>query len=199
MYMQGVIRPVHVTLTEPQPGFQTLMNTLEDPYYKKHFPHVKRHDVISPPFDVRETDTAFFLEGEFPGVSNKDEIVIQPLGNRGLLVETHVEKFNLEKEWGDFATKSDREEAHNGIEKTYARRHRGVGHEHDLEEGHADDEVTVRLAERHLGYIQRSFTFPCAVDLKGLRARMRHGLLIIMVPKIVGSKEEQSARIAIED
>ncbi|RFU27773.1 hypothetical protein B7463_g8558, partial [Scytalidium lignicola] len=202
LYTQPVIRPVHVTLTEPHPNFRTLVRTLEDPYYKHNYFQVKRHDVISPAFDVRETDGFFFLEGEFPGVSNKEEILIQQLGSRTLLVETKVERFDLEKEWGDFAPKTrqdiEKEEVENGIERSYSRRHKSIGHEHELEmEGH-EDGVTVRLAERHTGYMQRSFTFPCAVELGALRAKMRAGLLVMMVPKSNGT-EEPSKRIVIED
>ncbi|KAH8817288.1 hypothetical protein F5884DRAFT_778967 [Xylogone sp. PMI_703] len=200
LYTQPVIRPVHVTLTEPHPSFRTLVNTLEDPYYKHNYSQVKRHDVISPPFDVRETDGFFFLEGEFPGVADKEELLIQQLGNRTLLVETKVERFSLEKEWGEFAPKAKRdvekvEADDNGMETTYARRHRTIGHEGDFRE----EGIIVRLAERHPGYMQRSFTFPCAVELGALRARMRNGLLVMMVPKSDESKEPPSRRIAIED
>lgn len=53
-----------------------------------------------------------------------------------------------------------------------------------------------KLSERHIGYLQRSFTFPSPIDIDGLTARLRFGLLMMMVPKVEDAKED-SKRISI--
>jgi hypothetical protein len=44
-------------------------------------------------FDGRESDSAFFLEAEFPGVGRKEDITIAKLGPRTLLVESNMARF----------------------------------------------------------------------------------------------------------
>jgi hypothetical protein len=66
------------------------------------------------------------------------------------------------------------------------------------EEKQSGEDVQAMLLERRVGNLQRSFTFPCAVDIDSLKARLRCGLLVIMVPKLSGEKRE-SKRIDIED
>jgi hypothetical protein len=61
-----------------------------------------------------------------------------------------------------------------------------------------DEGLQVRLDERRIGYLQRSFTFPSAVNIDALKARLRHGLLVMMVPKVTDAKDD-SRRIRIED
>jgi hypothetical protein len=95
----SAFRLVHVTLTEPHPGLRHIVRTTEDPYF--HNPTHHHHEVaFSPSFDVRESDSAFFLEGEFPGVGRKENITIGKLGPRTLLVESNISRFDLHAEWG---------------------------------------------------------------------------------------------------
>ena len=60
------------------------------------------------------------------------------------------------------------------------------------------DGLRVRLAECHVGYLQRSFTFLSAVDIDAMKARLRFGLLVMMVPKASDGKHD-SRKIHIED
>jgi HSP20 family molecular chaperone IbpA len=186
----AVLRPVHVTLTDPHPGLRSLVHKLEDPYYsdKTLITHTKHHDVFSPNFDVREDAEAFFLEGEFPGVSRKEDILIEKLGPRTLLVETRTVKFALDDEWDKHLSQAGHEA--NG---------HGNGRLEGVEDAKEGDIFRTRLSERHVGHLQRSFTFPSAVDIGGTKARLRHGLLVMRVPKVedVGKKDFNS--ISIED
>ena len=60
----------------------------------------KRHGATPPAFDVHETQTHYFLDGDFPGTRNKDDIKIEWTGQRTLVIEAKVSKVDLEKEWG---------------------------------------------------------------------------------------------------
>jgi len=211
-------RPIHITLTDPHPSLRSLYHTLEDPYYSNHphSPHTHHHSVSAPSFDVRESETAFYLEGEFPGVGAKDDILIEELGSRTLLVECRVSRWNLEDEWAERGERSDprdeelsdtgiRDEEEGRRSASRDREREQEGRERRDRKAAKDAErdekgLRIRLAERHTGYLQRSFTFPSPVELGSLRARLRDGLLVLRVPKVVGTgRREERKRIGIED
>ena len=206
----SAIRPEHVTLADHQPTLRSLVDTIEDPYYSHS--HPKHRNSYSPRFDVRESDFSFFLEGEFPGIAGKEDIMIEKLGRRTLLIQTTDRRFDVNKEWN---LRGSEDVTNDGVEGQQQQRTKGLniiksgGHDgtggveirHDSgEEKLERDEngLRVRLAERRVGYLQRSFTFPSAVDIDSLKARLRNGLLVMMVPKVNGTKDD-STRIQIED
>jgi HSP20 family molecular chaperone IbpA len=218
LFPSSIIRPVHMTLTGPHPSLRSIFHTIEDPYYNR----CSRHDhekVLSPSFDVRETDSAVFLEGEFPGVARKEDITIEKLGPRTLLVESKVTHFDVEAEWGQSALvhlgtiedgKQEEKQHHvtlnKGVtrepDKRTAKEQNPLLAEEKEEKGKVKEgeggNLHFMLAGRHVGDLQRAFTFPCAVDIEALKARFRCGLLVIMVPKITDGKSD-SNKINIED
>jgi HSP20 family protein len=208
----SVTRPVHMTLAEPHSGLRSLARVIEDQYYSKPS-HRYHEDVLSPSFDVRESDSAFFLEGEFPGVGRKEDITIEKLGPRTLLVESNLTRFNIDAEWGKAVLVSPGTiQSEMAEQQPHAMSDQGMIMERDeketnkqnsssaerKEERGNEDGLGVRLAERHVGYLQRSFTFPCAVEIEALKARLRCGLLVMMVPKMMGAKID-SKTINIDD
>jgi HSP20 family protein len=211
LFPSSVIRPVHMTLTGPHPSLRSLVHAIEDPYFEKNTHH-HHEDVYSPKFDVRESDSAFFLEGEFPGAMRKEDIIIEKLGPRTLLVESKVTRFDVRAEWGQSvlaptstaqSLKAEQPQMASDKGKTRKSDEEGAYEQNDpaaewKEEKSRGDGLYIKLAERHVGYLQRSFTFPCAVDIEGLKARLRCGLLVMMVPKIRDTKND-SKKIDIED
>lgn len=74
----------------------------EDPWMNKlHMPKPipRKQRANSPIFDVRETDEAFYFDGEFPGVRSKDDIRPQWIDKRTLVISATITKVDLEKEW----------------------------------------------------------------------------------------------------
>jgi HSP20 family molecular chaperone IbpA len=65
----------------------------------RHHVHHLHSNTLAPFFDVRESKTAYFLEGEFPGISDKNAIFIEKVGPRTLAIETKLSKLNLHDEW----------------------------------------------------------------------------------------------------
>lgn len=188
-HLGGVLRPVHVTLSEPHPSIRSLVQTLEDLYYNdKTLSQEKYHDIHSSKFDVRENNKAFFLKGEFPSIGNKEEILIQKLGPRTLFVKAKVVRFNLEdeQERGVGYTSS---EVNNYTEERIE----------DSGKAKESDIYTTRLSERYVGHLQRSFTFPSAIDIGQAKPRLRHKLLVIRVPKIKNSRSKDINIICIKD
>ncbi|EPE33133.1 HSP20-like chaperone [Glarea lozoyensis ATCC 20868] len=189
LQISSILRPIHITLTPTHQTLSSLVHTLDDQYYSdKNLSHPKAHDVTAPFFDVREYAKTFILEGEFPGIGDPKDIVIDKLGPRTLLVEANTVRFALDDEWRDF--QGEHGLWKEGEERTEA---------HEMKDGKETEEpYQVRLSERHVGCLQRSFTFPTAVDLDGARAKLRNGLLIIRVPKSQDIAKHDSSRIAVE-
>jgi len=136
-------------------------------------------------------------------VMDKSEIFIEELGPRTIQVESRVERFEFENEWATGSVtaaveaQAKREKGGNtGYEQEKEHHHGKYGRNSgDKEE---ESGIRERLTERHTGVLQRSFTFPSAVDISILKARLRYGLLVIRVPK-ANSVERGSKRINIED
>lgn len=113
---KSLFHPSHVTVGANSPGhrpsFQSFLDYLSDPYLSPSLPkdahwpaqghsqgdgHIR---ISSPSFDIRETDDAYYLEGEFPGVRDPNAIFIERLGSRALLIEARATKLDLKQEWG---------------------------------------------------------------------------------------------------
>ncbi|EKG18180.1 Heat shock protein Hsp20 [Macrophomina phaseolina MS6] len=60
----------------------------------------RRREALAPDFDVRETASAFYLEGELPGVRDRDAVRLDWIDRRTLSVEATIERVDLEVEWG---------------------------------------------------------------------------------------------------
>ncbi|KAF1353100.1 hypothetical protein BDV97DRAFT_345828 [Delphinella strobiligena] len=74
----------------------------EDPWTNNfHMPKPipGRQKARTPVFDVRETDEAFYFDGEFPGVRSKEDIKPRWINKRTLVIEATLTKVDLEKEW----------------------------------------------------------------------------------------------------
>ena len=200
-HLNTLLHPSHVTVGAQGPGhrasLRSVMDYLGDPYLTSH--HGPRDSynehVFSPNFDIRETADAYYLEGEFPSVRDRDSIFIESLEPRGLLIEARSKKLDLGKEWGidsHFADETSEVWAAETVEGKESK----VGK--DLEVGGKVGAFRVRdrLSERPVGCLQRSFTFPEPLDYKNLKARLKDGLLRVRVPKMTGSSGAD--RFAIE-
>lgn len=202
LFRASAIRPEHVTIADPRLTLRSLVHTIEDPYYSHS--HPDHHNSFSPRFDIRESDSAFFLEGEFPGIARKEDIVIEKLGNRTLLVKTTNCRFNVDEEWNthELAAHADAEaqqQRPTASNLANSGSHDGEGgRENSRKAKEERNGFQVRLDERRIGHLQRSFTFPSAVNIDALKARLRHGLLVMMVPKARDARDD-SRRICIEN
>ncbi|KAK9375950.1 HSP20-like chaperone [Lipomyces chichibuensis] len=126
---------------------------------------------FTPSFDIKETDRAFLLEGELPGV-DKDNLDIEFVDNHTLRVKGHVERSKEFQEEEPSAT--------------------DIGGEKSRRRGTSGYWAT----ERVIGDFSRSFKFPDNVDSSGVNASLRNGLLEIKVPK--AEMPPSTKRIAIQ-
>ncbi|KAJ5769526.1 30 kDa heat shock protein [Penicillium odoratum] len=119
---------------------------------------------FNPRFDVRESEEAYHLDGELPGIAQKD-IDIEFSDPQTLVVKGRTER-----------------EYHTNPEA-----------EAEAEDDKSDtDAVSKRIttpthrywaSERTVGEFQRTFTLPARVNQDAVKASLKNGILSIVIPK----------------
>ncbi|KAJ5220384.1 hypothetical protein N7468_009588 [Penicillium chermesinum] len=162
-----------------QGDFAPLFRLLDD-YDTHRNTRTRATPSFSPSFDVRETDDSYHLDGELPGVAQKD-VDIEFSDHQTLVVKGRVEReyhSEPQAESGHKATVEDEGSSKEVEKKDKAQpKHRYWAH------------------ERSVGEFQRTFTFPSRVDQDAVKASLKNGILSIVVPKSNGAA---SKKITIE-
>lgn len=151
---------------------------------------------LCPNFDVRETNEAYFLEGEFPGVSGPHAVRVEWLDGNSLRVTGHIYKTDLEADW---AADRLRKTSPHLWQATVEYQTCGAvvpntpedaflplcSFDRDDDKKAALKELTPKewLSERGIGTFVRTFNFPTAVNIDDTRVKLNQGLLRMMVPK----------------
>lgn len=178
-----------------------------------------------PKFDIRELGTAYELQGELPGIEQKD-VNIEFLDERTLVIRgriaTDESKTNDAVEATESAKAVQNEAANDNVLEKSAN-YRKASVEDEYVDAGAESEVadgaktsassTAEVAptaevkkitepsfkywvsERSVGEFERRFSFPGRVELENVKASLKNGILSVVVPKNVA---QQSRRINIE-
>jgi HSP20 family molecular chaperone IbpA len=201
----------------PEASFAPLIRLLDDfDSYSRggnNGPRRRRARAFGPRFDVRETDTAFELYGELPGIE-RDNINIEFTDPQTVVVSGRVERTRA-------AGTLPADLAREGAEASEAVPEAGEQHDHKATvSDEADEEakekgvltpaetpVTTKVeparaepgdkfwvSERSVGQFSRSFSFPSRIEQDGVKAGLSNGILALTVPK---AKKHESRRIAI--
>ena len=190
-------------------------------------PSSRQHarQTFTPRFDVREVGSAYELQGELPGIEQKD-LNIEFLDERTLVIRgrtvTEDTKTNEVAEAAEPAKAVPNETANdNASEKSASYQKASVEDEYvdaGAESEAADGaktpasttaEVTPAVeskkgaepsskywvSERSVGEFERRFSFPGRVELENVKASLKNGILSVVVPKVVA---QQSRRINID-
>ncbi|EED12186.1 heat shock protein Hsp30/Hsp42, putative [Talaromyces stipitatus ATCC 10500] len=137
---------------------------------------------FAPRFDVRESKDAYHLDGELPGIAQKDiEIEFsdpQTLTIKGRAVrEYHSGNLDNEGENANAPKPASVEDANDKDNKA-------VQKSSDKKEVSKNrDNYKYWVSERSVGEFHRSFNFPSRVDQDGVKANLKNGILSIVVPK----------------
>ncbi|ETI28840.1 hypothetical protein G647_01292 [Cladophialophora carrionii CBS 160.54] len=178
---------------------------------------------FNPRFDLKETKEAYSLEGELPGIDQKDlnieftdehTLVIKgrtdrqsESGRRPQAVEAEqkaaIEGTSANSESG--SVKSHRptvedEEPSNSSANTENKTEVAASTSNPAEQqvGKTEEQQPEQqywITERHVGEFTRSFSFPHRVNQEAVKASLKNGILSIVVPK---APAPESRRIAIE-
>ncbi|EXJ71441.1 uncharacterized protein A1O5_05249 [Cladophialophora psammophila CBS 110553] len=142
---------------------------------------------FAPKFDVKEAKDSYILEGELPGIDQKD-VVIEFADDQTLTVKGRTESFREEDAKPGAANgEGKKEEAAAGSKE--------VATTGPKEVAKAEPQHTYWVSERSVGEFARSFSFPNPVDHENVKASMKNGILNIVVPKM--QKAKTSKRIEI--
>ncbi|MCJ1399685.1 hypothetical protein MMC11_002887 [Xylographa trunciseda] len=197
----------------PQGDFAPLFRLLDDYDDHRSGSSNTRHGASSsirafqPRFDVREEKESYLLNGELPGIDQKD-VSIEFTDNNTLVIKGRTER---EYSSGTPAIEGGAEQG----KITEA----GEGHQYHkatVEDESTDGAATPAsgstevvkhkeqpkqqkfkywVSERSVGEFHRSFTFPGRVDQDAVKASLKNGILSVVVPK---AHEKASRKISIE-
>ena len=183
----------------PQGDFAPLFRLLDD--YDVH--RTGRGDgtgassairAFQPKFDVREHKEAYELQGELPGINQKD-VTIEFVDPHTLVVKGRVEREYHEGSDSTQGRITDADQSSSyhkaSVEDEGASsesKHQGSGSENQQvaqTEQQVSNQAKPRywVTERSVGEFHRSFTFPTRVDQDAVKASMKNGILNIVVPK----------------
>lgn len=161
---------------------------------------------FQPKFDVREHKDSYELQGELPGVDQKD-VHIQFADPHTLVIKGRVEREyssdGSEKPRGRITgdvtesspsrkatVEDENEEATNGN----ATKNKDVSKpsEKKVQHNHGS---RYWVSERSVGEFHRAFTFPSRVDQDVVKAKLNNGILSVVVPKATA---HEGKRIMVE-
>lgn len=151
--------------------FAPLFRLLDDYDVHRSERHQPALSSFSPRFDVRESGDAYHLDGELPGIAQKD-INIEFTDPQTLIVKGRTEREYHTEPKAETETESDEAKA-----VTAKPKHR------------------FWASERSVGEFQRTFSFPGRVDQDAVKASLKNGILSVVVPK---STTSATKKIAIE-
>ncbi|KAJ8069613.1 hypothetical protein OCU04_000050 [Sclerotinia nivalis] len=164
----------------------------------------------TPKFDVKEAGEVYELQGELPGIEQKD-IDIEFIDDQTLNIRGRTERSYTSGTppagFVEDAPKSGQiTEGGEGEHKDKA--HQPTVEDEDAENQEGNQQVTKHeqekskepehrywVSERSVGEFSRSFSFPVRVNQDEVKASMKNGILSITVPK---AKKQESRKIAIQ-
>jgi len=151
-----------------------LLPHLHNPFAAHHKGQLPHNYIHTPPVDIRQTPTDFYLDLELPGVTDKSSVSIQWTSTRTFLVEGWINRPNVD------SAKPVAKQTNGSANPPNS-----AGDEPTKSETNGDAVVDdgLVLAERVTGHYARNFDFPVDVDMKGMKATLDAGLLTIRVPK----------------
>ncbi|KAJ0423610.1 HSP20-like chaperone [Aspergillus carlsbadensis] len=140
---------------------------------------------FAPRFDVRETSDAYHLDGELPGIAQKDINIefsdLQTLVVKGRSEREYHSSSNVSENTSSSSTPAaekqpqveDATEGEDAVVKT--------GGEKQVAKN--VEKPRYWVSERSVGEFQRTFSFPSRVDQDAVKASLKDGILSVLVPK----------------
>jgi HSP20 family protein len=204
-------------ISEPATSFGPLFRLLDDfdSYQSTSNRYHHRSDIMesfSPKFDVKELPETYELHGELPGIEQKD-VEIEFADDHTLTVKGHTEHryvsgmpparlVEASKANGEI-TEGGETTSHNATVEDIDEDAPATTEPTDVAKADVTTdskpepkapEAKYWVSERSVGEFSRSFSFPVRVDLEGVSASMKNGILSIVVPK---AKKNESRKITI--
>jgi len=154
----------------------------------------------APKFDVREVKDAYELDGELPGIDQKD-ISIEFTDPHTLVIRGRTEReYSSGSPSGAIEDAAEDSESTNKSQKaTVEDEDAPASTETAVEKAQSKEVSTPKskywVSERSVGEFHRTFSFPTRVEQDAVKASLKNGILSIVVPKAAA---RTSKRITIE-
>ncbi|ETI21816.1 hypothetical protein G647_05885 [Cladophialophora carrionii CBS 160.54] len=149
---------------------------------------------FAPKFDVKEAKDSYILEGELPGINQKD-VVIEFADEQTITVKGRTEHT---REEGSKPTPATEVDTNGKDENAQASSSTEVTTTGSKDVGKHNPQHTYWVSERSVGEFARSFSFPNPVDQDNVKASMKNGILSIVVPKLQKAKSQRRIQISAE-
>lgn len=147
--------------------------------------------VFSPKFDVKEVQDKYILEGELPGIDQKD-VVLEFADEQTLTIKGRTEH-HREEGHKPVPANDSKEETAGPASAT-----KEVTTTGPKEVAKHEPQHTYWVSERSVGEFARSFSFPNPIDHDNVKASMKSGILSITVPKLQKAKTSRKIEISSE-
>ncbi len=162
---------------------------------------------FQPKFDVREHKDCYELQGELPGIDQKD-VHIQFADPHTLVIKGRVEReyssdgahepqgritgdvTDTSKSHKATVEDDNEESATNGAKNKEVTKSSEQPHQK-----HHKNQTKYWVSERSIGEFHRAFTFPSRVDQDAVKANLKNGILSVIVPKAAA---HEGKRIVVE-
>ena len=162
---------------------------------------------FQPKFDVREHKDSYELQGELPGIDQKD-VHIQFADPHTLVIKGRVEReYSSDgahepqgRITGDVSdtSKSHKATVEDDTEESAANgaKNQEVAKSSEKQtQKHHKNQTKYWVSERSIGEFHRAFTFPSRVDQDAVKANLKNGILSVVVPK---ATTHEGKRIVVE-
>ncbi|KAK0730573.1 HSP20-like chaperone [Lasiosphaeris hirsuta] len=163
---------------------------------------------FTPKFDVRETEDAYELHGELPGI-NREHVNIEFTDSHSIIIRGRIERSYTSGTppatltsgtaiGGSITEKGEEDVSHKArVENEEVEQAKEKATELAKTGGRQNEKTPAAkywVSERSVGEFSRTFNFPARVDQDAIVAHLNNGILHIKVPK---SKKNETRRIAI--
>lgn len=125
---------------------------------------------FAPRFDVRESPDAYHLDGELPGIAQKD-VDIEFSDPQTLVIKGRSEREYHTPEAGEGDNAPAQGET-SDVAKTG-----------EKQVAKSENKPRFWVSERSVGEFHRTFSFPSHVDQERVKASLKNGILSVIVPK----------------
>jgi HSP20 family molecular chaperone IbpA len=170
---------------------------------------------FNPKFDVRETENAYELHGELPGIE-RENVNIEFTEPQTIVIHGRVERTYQSGTPPSGAIEGGAQTSGaitEGGEQDHGKPHKVTVEDENSEQAKDAGTVTKHqgqqqqqkqqqqqpkeklwVSERSIGEFSRTFSFPTRVDQDGVQASLNNGVLSVIVPKV---KKHETRRIQV--
>ena len=151
---------------------------------------------FAPRFDVKEAKDEYILEGELPGIDQKD-VTIEFTDEQTLTIKGRTERHKEEGRGPSSDGQVQEAQSHIPADAESSNKEIATTGTKEVTRHHVPRH-TYWVSERSVGEFARSFSFPNRVDQDSVKASLKNGILSVTVPKLQRNTRSRAIQIESE-